>query len=1258
MKCIQPNSAAPSGYVVAEPASLEGCPAKIARLTQCRQAGIRLPDGVHVDARHLVDQIQADVHVGARLPALLVAAANELATGAAPEPHARVAIRRVLGGPSTCPPILDCALDSLRNEAAHQEIIAWLRWRRGSNDQVRSFLVQRMRPSRDDHGFRGVVSSRLRDGRGGLNGFVIEMTGARCASDKTATYETWLAGHARHGEVLAEWARELERLTRGPCRLTFGVSKDEVYLLSAHSDSTPGWMRSRVLAEHVEAGRMTRHEAVMASDAKDVSVGFSDIGNRHELELLAVGAQGVPRIVTGRAFFGPSGGNGDMTGPTILIRESLAPVDATVISESVGIAANRVGPSSHMVVLARGLGKGVLTGLTGLSVDLSRRRAVIDGRDIDEGDWLTIDEAAGTLHRGRASISETSRSACNEIVRWATTDEIPLMINADFPSEIASAATGVKAGIGLCRSERHLSSSAELEGLQKWIEGGRPRELQVPVISSLSARLEALLRAADGRVVHYRLFDIGDHVDRDTAAPRLRGSRWGIVSGFYEEQIRSTARSVARVAADGYHVDIVVVAPFVSLGEEAKWLSDRLRAAMPTGPAARLRVRLGLMIETPLGVANSYSLAALADVVCVGTNDLTEQLWGVSREDGDDFFGLYSSRGLLQHNPFTHLDMRGLGTLIRSVVDSCQRARPGTPVVVCGEHASVPYNAQFWTEMGRPVFSVQPPAMGPMRIALYQNFHRSDGSRETVHNWTEPTARLGCRKVMNDISSLVRIGEYDQARDAAWSWAVVTAFNFNLKTATNWKFFKRDLAAHWFGTNESRRFSPGWSPGDVAAYAQSLRSLPTSIRFSVFPDTIACHAVSETLPAHLSAAAWEQRLAQLDRMASIEVFPQQSPTRMCFRAVLFDGVIRVEAGLGQAMYVFEQERGRHPVVSADLLPRGVQPGQRSNGGRLNEEFAQFLNERGDTLAATLLSMQSQLGCEWLGIEGYYAPNEQLVVCDLDLPLDLAFHALANLGDTHSELPVRELDRAQAMPRPTIGVTRCSRVDDYVESVKRAGGEPRILEGGDSTDALRGLSGLVLTGGADIDPAQYGATQHPATRNLKPERDAFELPLARMATAQDVPLLAICRGMQVLNVAAGGTLVQDLPSERPSDTRHLVATPAHALAHQVTVVAGSRLAQALDRDGEVGVNSRHHQALSSIGEGLVVSATAPDGVIEAIERPGARFCVGVQWHPENFWQTNEFAGLFEALVRSAEARAQRQDAESDQTHPQGEITEPS
>jgi putative glutamine amidotransferase len=162
----------------------------------------------------------------------------------------------------------------------------------------------------------------------------------------------------------------------------------------------------------------------------------------------------------------------------------------------------------------------------------------------------------------------------------------------------------------------------------------------------------------------------------------------------------------------------------------------------------------------------------------------------------------------------------------------------------------------------------------------------------------------------------------------------------------------------------------------------------------------------------------------------------------------------------------------------------------------------------------------------------------------------------------------------------------------------------------------------------------------------------------MATAQDVPLLAICRGMQVLNVAAGGTLVQDLPSERPSATRHLVATPANALAHHVTVVAGSRLAQALGRDGEVGVNSRHHQALSSIGEGLVVSATAPDGVIEAIERPAARFCVGVQWHPENFWQTSEFAGLFEALVRSAEAGVQRKDADSELTHAQHETTEPS
>jgi len=227
-------------------------------------------------------------------------------------------------------------------------------------------------------------------------------------------------------------------------------------------------------------------------------------------------------------------------------------------------------------------------------------------------------------------------------------------------------------------------------------------------------------------------------------------------------------------------------------------------------------------------------------------------------------------------------------------------------------------------------------------------------------------------------------------------------------------------------------------------------------------------------------------------------------------------------------------------------------------------------------------------------------------------------------------------------KPTIGITRCSRLDDYVTSVERAGGRPRILEVSDSPRRVLGeIDGVLLTGGGDIDPVLYGEERHPTVEDAEPGRDEFEIDLARRAMEADLPLLAICRGAQVLNVAAGGTLVQDIPSSAASDVSHSITEPKSADAHAVQVSPGSHLERALgpnvSAEHTCRVNSRHHQSVERIGTGLIASATAPDGIVEGIEKPDAAFCVGVQWHPENFWQTGEFAPLFESFVASAKER---------------------
>jgi putative glutamine amidotransferase len=226
--------------------------------------------------------------------------------------------------------------------------------------------------------------------------------------------------------------------------------------------------------------------------------------------------------------------------------------------------------------------------------------------------------------------------------------------------------------------------------------------------------------------------------------------------------------------------------------------------------------------------------------------------------------------------------------------------------------------------------------------------------------------------------------------------------------------------------------------------------------------------------------------------------------------------------------------------------------------------------------------------------------------------------------------------------PLIGVTRCSKLEDYVASVEKSGGTVRVLEVSESPRAVMPLlDGLLLTGGGDVDPAFYSEERHPTVVDAEPGRDEFEIDLARRAMDANLPVLAICRGSQVLNVAAGGSLVQDIPSAVATDVAHRVEVPKDTIAHRVHVKAGSVLervlAPAMDAPQSCGVNSRHHQSVARLGGPLVVTATSPDGVVEGIESPGARFCVGVQWHPENFWRTGEFMPLFDAFIAAARDR---------------------
>ena len=232
-----------------------------------------------------------------------------------------------------------------------------------------------------------------------------------------------------------------------------------------------------------------------------------------------------------------------------------------------------------------------------------------------------------------------------------------------------------------------------------------------------------------------------------------------------------------------------------------------------------------------------------------------------------------------------------------------------------------------------------------------------------------------------------------------------------------------------------------------------------------------------------------------------------------------------------------------------------------------------------------------------------------------------------------------------MAKPRIGITRSGSAEriapsylSYHERVREEGGEPVDLPAFIETPAVEliaGLDGLILSGGPDVLPVRYGQETAPETTSIDEPRDALELALLKAALARDLPVFAICRGQQVLNVGLGGSLIQHIASGAHEAIKDPDPRAGESRWHDVAVDADTRLA-ALIGAGRIETNSRHHQAVPAdrLGEGLVVTARSDDGIVEAVEAPNRRWLLAVQWHPERDEVAERFRPIFESFIAAA------------------------
>lgn len=242
-------------------------------------------------------------------------------------------------------------------------------------------------------------------------------------------------------------------------------------------------------------------------------------------------------------------------------------------------------------------------------------------------------------------------------------------------------------------------------------------------------------------------------------------------------------------------------------------------------------------------------------------------------------------------------------------------------------------------------------------------------------------------------------------------------------------------------------------------------------------------------------------------------------------------------------------------------------------------------------------------------------------------------------------------------RPRIGITMRLELETdrfylsryYSEAVEAAGGAPvhiGLIPHGEYIETLmEGLDGILLPGSdSDVDPLRYGREPHPRLGSVHPLKDATDLLVLDEVERRCVPLLAICFGMQALNVSRGGTLIQDISSELKDAIKHQQGAPRDRRSHKIRLLEGSLLSELSGEDSEV-VNSHHHQAVETVGRELVATAWTADGLVEALEDPrGDRFALAVQWHPEIGWEEDQFSrSLFERFVAAARDYVQAKDA---------------
>jgi len=685
----------------------------------------------------------------------------------------------------------------------------------------------------------------------------------------------------------------------------------------------------------------------------------------------------------------------------ILVVESLLPAAASDLERCGGLVLGRDGPASHIAILARSLGLAVVTRVDGLcqrgDPSMSLGPAVIKS-----GDIISVREEDGGIYEGVLSPSVSPVNAIAASLDHMGDNPVALAIGADH-------ANLPTRRIGLCRSEMQILGSSAAPVFQDFLArvavSRQPEPVPEEVQSRLRDCLADLLAASCGELTNYRLIDAdlgevlgiraGGQAEQVAGAgltpsihATIRGPRWALASGFYDWQLGMAIATAAAATHEG-PINLFITLPSAFGLDEVRAVRAIFDRHLLEHPEARSSVRFGVMLETPRLCAAPSSLALSAEAFCFGLNDLTSAAFGLAREAWPALGPYYAAAGLEAADPFASLDLIGVGALVGRTIRELRDAGAAGPILLCGEPAASEAAHRRFAGERNLYFSVGDTDWARATVSCARIRARLNGSigfeRSPAHEETASALR--------QVIAARAIGRDSLAQEVALRWFSSVCPLQPLPDSRNWKVLKKLLVACLFGAPEGRYFPAPWRPEEVARYVRSLNYPARSTRVSAFPNDISCHARSEVVGGDWSEPELLAFLEAFDPDTTLNVFPQQHADQMCFRIVFTEAGLALEAGWGQAMYVFEAERGLHPIVSCQAASAdGLKGSEISAPEQLLFAFRQFLGGQRSWLQAMHDALPNLIGANQLAIEGYFDPSTgRRVIVDIDVPLDLAWN---------------------------------------------------------------------------------------------------------------------------------------------------------------------------------------------------------------------------------------------------------------------------